>query len=79
MSYDGKTLSLYTAQKLRRKVEHQPLKRKPRNVKGQTFPPLNYSPVLVREAHWELRIFRFPMDRIVSAKQLLHTFRIVLK
>jgi hypothetical protein len=75
VSRDGKHIFLFTAQKLRRKVQHKPIKRSKKNAHIEP----RYKAVKVRDAHWNVRIYKFPMDRVVTAEQLNRTFRITLK
>lgn len=75
VSRDGKHIFLFTAQKVRQKVLHQPIKHSKKN--SHVAP--RYTPVKVRSNHWDVRIFKFPMDRIVNAEQLQRTFRVTLK
>lgn len=67
-------ITLYHAQKLRRKVKHTKI---PRSKKNTHVEP-RYAPTLVREGHWKVTIFRFPIARVVSAKQEARTFRAVI-
>lgn len=75
VSLDGKFIFLYTAQKFRRKCEHKiikPSKRaKVQEVRKESTP--------IRQAHWEVKVYKFPLDRVIEAKQLERTFKITIK
>lgn len=76
-SYQGRVLNdhlyLFQLQKFRRKVETVTNKQgDPIRVNGkQKRDP-------IRKSHWKLKVFKFPLDRVIEAKQGLRTFKIKL-
>lgn len=69
MSFDGKHLFAYTAQKFNKKSEQ-----KQKIVRGKNTTQSK----MIRNAHWKIKVFRFPVERVVDFKQQNNTFKITL-
>jgi hypothetical protein len=72
----GDFIYLYTAQKLRRKTKttYKFSTSKPKKRNGANNH--NFVTEVIRHAHWEVRVYKFPLDRVISAKQETRTFKI---
>ena len=71
---------LFTAQKFRRKTKvvlRNAQAKKP-TVKNGTNAS-KFRTEEIRRGHWEVRVFKFPLDQVIEAKQLKNTFRVKLK
>ena len=77
VSANKEFIFLYTAQKFRRKTKVVPLTKK-HKVKNGTNDK-KFKTELVRHAHWEVRVFRFPLSRVIEAKQESRTFKVTIE
>ena len=79
-SYQGRVkdgfIYLYTAQKLRRKTKTTYKFATTKHKKRDGANNHNFKTEVIRHAHWEVRVFKFPLDRVISAKQEARTFKI---
>ena len=77
-SYSGRVkdgfIFLYTAQKFRRKTKIVPLTKKHQVKNGANAS--KFKTEVLRNNHWKVRIYKFPLDRVIEAKQLARTFKI---
>ena len=77
-SYNGRVkngfIFLYTAQKFRRKNKtvYKFGKAKKRNGANNH----NFTTEIIRRSHWKVRVYKFPLDRVITADQGLRTFKI---
>ena len=76
--YNGRVkdgfIFLYTAQKLRRKTKIVPLTKKHTKKTGEN--EKKFKTEVIRNAHWKVRVYKFPLDRVISAVQGHRTFKI---
>ena len=77
-SYSGRVkdgfIFLYTAQKYRRKTQTIPLTKKHQVKNGANAS--KFKTEVLRRNHWKVRVYKFPLDRVIEAKQLARTFKI---
>ena len=77
-SYNGRVkdgfIFLYTAQKFRRKTKIVPLTKKHQVKTGANA--TKFKTEVLRNNHWKVRVYKFPLDRVIEAKQLARTFKI---
>jgi len=77
-SYNGRVkngfIFLYTAQKFRRKTKLVPLTKKHQVKNGANAS--KFKTEILRRNHWKVRVYKFPLDRVIEAKQLARTFKI---
>ena len=74
---DSKNIFLFTAQKLRKKTKVVPLTKKHTKKTGANAN--KFKTEIVRHGHWEVRVFKIPLDRVISAGQGCRTFKVVVK
>ena len=77
VSVNKEFIFLYTAQKFRRKTKMVPLTKKHKVKNGAN--DKKFKTELVRHAHWEVRVFKFPLSRIIEAKQESRTFKVTIE
>ena len=65
---------LYTAQKFRRKTVHT-IKKPGKKDKIQQTQRISTP---VRAGHWKVQVFKFPLDRVITAKQESRTFKVTI-
>ena len=68
-------LYVYTAQKVRRKVRRIPLARPKKTPMGL----VRFRSEVLSQTRWEVRIFKFPKNRVISVVQKGNTFRAVIE
>ena len=77
-SYAGRVkdgfIFLYVAQKYRRKTQTIPLTKKHQVKNGANA--RKFKTEVLRRNHWKVRVYKFPLDRVIEAKQLARTFKI---
>ena len=75
-SYSGRVkdgfIFLFIAEKFRRKAAHSIV---PHGHRAKNRVTIKESTPL-RDSHWKVRVYKFPLDRVISAKQLTRTFEI---
>ena len=68
---------LYTAQKFRRKTQLVPLTKKNKVKNGAN--ESKFKTEVLRPNHWQIRVYKFPLERVIEATQLNRTFKVVLQ
>lgn len=79
-SYSGRVkdgfIYLYTTQKFRKKTKIIPLTKKYTKKTGDNAN--KFKTEIIHRAHWKVRVYKFPLDRVVKANQENRTFKITI-
>lgn len=79
-SYSGRVkdgfIYLYTTQKFRKKTQIVPLTKKHTKKNGTNGD--KFKTEVIHRAHWKVRVYKFPLDRVINAKQENRTFKITI-
>lgn len=79
-SYNGRVkdgfIFLYTAQKYRKKTQVVPLTKKHTKKTGENSNKFKTN--IIHRGHWKVRVYKFPLDRVITADQGLRTFKITI-
>ena len=77
VDHRGENIFLYVAEKLRKKTKVVPLTKKHTKKTGDNAN--KFKTEIIRRNHWKVRVYKFPLDRVISAEQGNRTFKVTLK
>lgn len=77
-SYNGRVkdgfIYLYTTQKFRKKTKVVPLTKKHTKKTGENAN--KFKTEIIHRSHWKVRVYKFPLDRVITANQGVRTFKV---